>query len=80
MASYDYGMWVVVAFNIGLFLAYVHLARQEEAVMYDRFGEPYRRYARTMPAFFPALKDWPRFLFARVADHQNTGGEQWKDS
>ncbi|MEE4174456.1 MAG: isoprenylcysteine carboxylmethyltransferase family protein [Xanthomonadales bacterium] len=60
--------------------AYVHLARQEEAVMYDRFGEPYRRYARTMPAYFPALKDWPRFLFERVADHQNTGGEQWKDS
>lgn len=35
---------------------YVRLARREEHEVEDEFGEAYRRYAATTPAFFPRLR------------------------
>lgn len=38
-----------------LVFVYVHLARREEQEALARFGEPYRRYQATTPAFFPRI-------------------------
>ena len=45
-----------------LFYAYIRLARQEEGVMTDRFGDAYAQYAQQVPSFFPPVGQW-RQLF-----------------
>ncbi len=57
-----------------LLYAYVRLARQEEGVVIDRFGDVYRRYAAGMPRFFPRVTEWGAFLFARIPAHPDSGG------
>lgn len=42
--------------------AYVRLARREEGQMVDRFGDEYRVYEATVPAFFPGKGQWRRLL------------------
>lgn len=60
--------------------AYMRLARQEESAMFARFGETYTHYAQSRPSFFPPMREWVRFLFTRVPEYKQLGGEQWKDS
>lgn len=38
-----------------LLVMYWRLARREEREVEAAFGEPYRRYARRVPAFFPHI-------------------------
>jgi methanethiol S-methyltransferase len=45
-------------------LAYVLLARKEEREMVKQFGEPYRKYQRHVPMFFPHWGHW-RELFPK---------------
>ena len=42
--------------------AYVRLARREERVMLERFGEEYGEYRRRVPMFFPRRGEWRRLL------------------
>jgi len=53
-------------FSVALFpvivLAYVLLARREERLMVERFGERYRAYRRQVPMFFPRLGLWGRLV------------------
>ena len=46
---------VTLAMYPVLVFMYAHLARREEAEMLARFGEDYRRYKETVPAFLPRL-------------------------
>ena len=41
---------------------YLRLALSEEKVMYQKYEQQYANYARTVPAFFPPLNRWGRFL------------------
>ncbi len=47
-----------------LIYAYVRLARTEERVMAQRFGQRYLDYAGRVPAFFPPLREWKAFFFS----------------
>jgi hypothetical protein len=38
-----------------LLMAYVRLARREEATLEARFGDAYQRYRAAVPAFFPRI-------------------------
>jgi protein-S-isoprenylcysteine O-methyltransferase Ste14 len=52
-------------FSIGLFpiiiLAYVMLAKKEEQLVLEKFGEAYRMYQQRVPMFIPQKKDWREF-------------------
>lgn len=52
-------------FSVGLFpvivLAYTWLARREEKVMLERFGDTYRDYMRRVPMFIPRIARWRDF-------------------
>lgn len=58
-------LFSVAAFPV-IVLAYVLLARREEARMVQRFGDAYRAYARGVPAFVAHSGEWHR-LFGRPA-------------
>ncbi len=45
-------------------LAYYHLARKEEKVMIERFGDEYRGYVENTPMFFPRNNEWRDVFFA----------------
>lgn len=45
-------------------LAYVHLARREEARLVERFGEAYVEYRRSVPMFFPRWRRLRELLAA----------------
>ena len=49
-----------------LVYAYVRLARSEERIMFERFGQAYDDYAQRTPAFFPPVNQWRAFLRAPV--------------
>lgn len=51
-----------------LVYAYVRLARSEEAHMVKHFGQAYTEYRHRVPAFFPPLRLWGKFLTAQVPD------------
>ena len=43
-------------------LAYVRLARKEEAAMMAQFGDEYRLYRLRVPMFFPRPREWRRLF------------------
>ena len=47
-----------------LVYAYVRLARSEERIMFERFGQAYADYVRRTPALFPPVNQWRAFLRA----------------
>jgi protein-S-isoprenylcysteine O-methyltransferase Ste14 len=51
---------LTVAMAPVLIVAYVRLARREEAGLLTRFGDTYRAYVRSVPAFVPRLRGAPR--------------------
>lgn len=51
-----------VALYPAIVIAYVLLARREERLMVERFGERYRSYRRQVPMFFPRLGQWDRLV------------------
>ena len=51
---------LTVAMAPVLIVAYVRLARREEAGLLTRFGDAYRVYGRSVPAFVPCLRGAPR--------------------
>jgi len=57
--------WPTV-FSVAVFpvivLAYVLLARREERLMLERFGDEYRAYRRRVPMFFPRPGQWGQLL------------------
>lgn len=55
-----------------LLFAYAHLARSEERVMRQRFGQQYMDYRLHVPAFFPSLDRWKAFLTATTAEQIET--------
>lgn len=61
-------------FSVGLFpiivLTYTWLARKEEQVMLERYGEVYRDYMSQVPMFLPAFSRWREFA---------AGGNGFKD-
>mgnify|MGYP006226551049 CR=1 FL=1 len=63
-----------------LVYAYMRLARQEEKIMYEQFGEVYLRYAAQTHSFFPPWRQWIAFMFVQVPETVDEGGQQWKDS
>jgi protein-S-isoprenylcysteine O-methyltransferase Ste14 len=46
---------VTLAMYPVLVFMYAHLAKREEAEMLAQFGEAYRRYRESVPAFMPRL-------------------------
>lgn len=75
--EYAYGMWVVVAFNVGLFLFFIlsFLTPKgrlewrslgvvtEERATREKFGTEYEIYAAQTPRFFPPMGQWKDFLW-----------------
>ena len=59
-------------FSVGLFpfivLAFTWLARKEERVMLDQFGETYQSYRQQVPMFLPRRGQWRHFADASRAD------------
>lgn len=51
---------------------YAWLARREEAVMSERFGEAYRTYRRQVPMFLPGRGGWGRLF--RMSRGAHAGG------
>ena len=56
-------------------LAYVRLARKEERLMIDRFGEQYRAYQSRVPMFVPRWGQW-RQMAAAAHDANESKGER----
>ena len=56
-------------FSVGLFpvivLAYYLLARREEKVVLEKFGDEYRTYQRKVPMFIPRIGKWQAFVDSR---------------
>jgi len=50
-----------------MFYAYVHLSKVEEHRAKTEFGEKYDEYSSKIPAFFPPLKQWIRFLRVEIS-------------
>ncbi|TVT81947.1 isoprenylcysteine carboxylmethyltransferase family protein [Pseudomonas sp. H3(2019)] len=42
--------------------AYVRLAKREESVLAERFGEEYQTYRQRVPMLFPRLRNWREFI------------------
>jgi protein-S-isoprenylcysteine O-methyltransferase Ste14 len=57
-----------------LLYAYVRLARQEENVMTDRFGNAYVRYTEQTPRFFPPLSQWGLLFSTQDFNRRTDGG------
>ncbi|WP_029131859.1 methyltransferase family protein [Sedimenticola selenatireducens] len=57
-----------------LLYAYVRLARQEETVMTDRFGNDYVRYAERTPRFFPPVSRWGLLFSTQVLNRRSDAG------
>ena len=53
MASYTGLFQTIFSTLVAAVAAYVGLARQEEKVVTEEFGEPYLEYARQTPRFLP---------------------------
>ncbi|MEL0586401.1 MAG: isoprenylcysteine carboxylmethyltransferase family protein [Candidatus Thiodiazotropha sp. (ex. Lucinoma kazani)] len=58
-----------------LVYAYMRLARQEEKIMYEQFGEVYLRYAAQTHPFFPPWRQWIAFMFVQVPETVDEGGQ-----
>jgi hypothetical protein len=63
-----------------LLYAYARLARQEEKVLFQRFGVDYSTYAKGVPRFFPPFAEWYAFLSSPVPIQTSKGDVQWTDS
>ena len=57
-------------------LAYYHLAKKEERVMLERFGDEYREYMEGMPMFFPRKDQWREVFF--TADEEANRRDKFK--
>ncbi len=57
------GTWLSVAFGLFAPLGLtVWLRLAEERELIERFGESYGAYRRTVPAFYPRVRDWGKFF------------------
>lgn len=50
--------------------AYVRLAKREESVLAERFGEEYQTYRQRVPMLFPRLRNWREFIHSLLFAYQ----------
>jgi methanethiol S-methyltransferase len=66
-------------FSVGLFpvivFAYALLARREEKLMAEQFGEEYLAYRQRVPMFFPRLGQWRQMIeISKIVDDKDPPG------
>ncbi|MFW0776640.1 MAG: methyltransferase family protein [Rickettsiales bacterium] len=72
------GSWVMFALLTGVFVLYYPLVvAKEEAFLKHKFGEPYEKYMREVPRWFPNMELWqeseqldakPKFIRRTIGD------------
>jgi hypothetical protein len=53
-------LWMGIVFLAIYAAIYIPQIKKETAVLTERFGDPFLKYCRNTPAFFPGLRSVPR--------------------